>query len=94
MGDVMNVLRHWLCPDCGWIATTDDGIVAACCANHGRKCGPQMEQFDPTTATQGAVAILRDLAGMSLRANGKDFDRLVKAARDYLPEYADLGGQS
>jgi hypothetical protein len=36
---------------------------------------------------QGAVDLLRDLARMPLRATGRDYDRLVKAAREMLPEY-------
>jgi hypothetical protein len=40
---------------------------------------------------KGAVGILRELAQMPLRASGKDYDRLVKAARDFLPEYTTGG---
>lgn len=35
---------------------------------------------------RGAVSLLRELAKMPLTATGKDFDPLVKAARDLLPD--------
>ena len=48
----------------------------------------ESELFALRATHQGAVGLLRELAQMPLTASGKDFDRLVKAARELLPEYS------
>lgn len=94
----MDVMRHW------WLVIDPEGNARGVRGTREeadefirlRDLGDGYTVVEYAPADAGAVGVLRELAQMPLTATGKDFDRLVKAARALLPEYADIaptGGQ-
>lgn len=93
----MSVIEHWFCPGCGEIDGPRAGMRCHGPGNTGGCASVRNEvveiSHDAAERLRGAVEILRRLAQMPLTASGKNFDPLVKAARDLLPEYTTSRGR-